>query len=105
MQFDMLSIALEIAEPKVPAAIAMPAATIASSNAYSAAAAPRSSREKPRKNCKSPLMLYFPPKLIHCPNSFPADKAFCGTRDKGLYHMSYTNEICLLPNNYNTLCH
>jgi hypothetical protein len=49
MQFDALSSAFEIAEPKVPAAIAMPAATIASSNAYSAAAAPRSSREKPEK--------------------------------------------------------
>ncbi len=46
MQFDALSIALEIAEPSVPAATANPAAIMASNSAYSAAAAPPSSRQK-----------------------------------------------------------
>jgi hypothetical protein len=46
MQSDALSIALEMAEPNVPAATANPAAIMASNSAYSAAAAPFSSRQK-----------------------------------------------------------
>jgi hypothetical protein len=46
MQFEAFSIAFEIAEPSVPAATAIPAAIMASNNAYSAAAAPASSHQK-----------------------------------------------------------
>ena len=45
MHEDALSMASEIEEPRVPAATAKPAAIMASKSAYSAAAAPLSSRQ------------------------------------------------------------
>ncbi len=60
MQVDALFIAFEIAVPSVPAAIAKPAAIIASSRAYSAAAAPPSSRQKRVRKPTEPLILVLP---------------------------------------------
>ena len=60
MQFDALSIAFEIAEPSVPAATAKPAAIMASNSAYSAAAAPFSSRRKRARKTPDFVLLDLP---------------------------------------------
>ena len=59
-QFDALSIAFEIAEPSVPAATANPAAIMASNSAYSAAAAPFSSRRKRARKAPDFIILDLP---------------------------------------------
>lgn len=60
-QLEALVIAFEIEVPSVPAAMARPAAIIASNRAYSAAAAPLSSHQKRERN--SVMLSPYPAKL------------------------------------------